>query len=103
IDRGVDDGAALLPFVGDQRVLAVEEQQPQFLDFRKPLSGVAIVDQRLPRRQHGPLGDPGTVASASLSAPSTPARLPKRAMAALATGFMSPRGCAENSRNSSTS
>ena len=33
IDRGVVDGAALLPLMRDQHILAVEEQQVEFLDL----------------------------------------------------------------------
>jgi hypothetical protein len=41
--------------------------------------------------------------SAARSAPSTAAKLPKRAMSAFASGFMSPRGRAAKSRNSRSS
>ena len=46
---------------------------------------------------------PGTAARSLGSAASTAARLPKRAIRVLASGFMSPAGCAPNSRNSITS
>ena len=52
IDRRVVDGAALLHLVGDQHVLAVEEQDAELLGLLVRERGVAVVDQLLPVGQH---------------------------------------------------
>lgn len=48
IDRRVVDRAALLLFVGDQRVLAVEEQQVKLLDLAVGDVRAAIIDRMYP-------------------------------------------------------
>ena len=52
IDRRVVDGAALLHLVGDQHVLAVEEEDAELLGLLVRQSGVAVVDELLPVGQH---------------------------------------------------
>ena len=45
VDRGVIDRAALLLFVGDQRVFAVEKKDVELLDLAVGNLGSAIIDQ----------------------------------------------------------
>ena len=52
IDRRVVDRAALLDLVGDQHVLAVEEEDAELLGLLVGEGSVAIVDQLLPVGQH---------------------------------------------------
>ena len=52
IDRRVIDGAALLHFVGDQHVLAVEEEDAELLGLLVRQCRVAVVDELLPVGQH---------------------------------------------------
>ena len=40
IDRGVIDRAAILHFIGDQMVLAVQEQHPEFLVSLRAMAAV---------------------------------------------------------------
>ena len=49
IDRRMVDRADALRFVGDQAVLLVEEQDPEFLAVRERHRGAAIVDHLAPR------------------------------------------------------
>src|SRR5208282_751072 len=48
IDRRVVDGTALLPLVLEQHILAVEEQDVEFLDLAEGDLGAAIIDQLVP-------------------------------------------------------
>jgi hypothetical protein len=57
IQGRVIDGAPLLLLVGDQLVLAVEEEDAEALDRLVGEAGAAIIDERRPRRQHRPVGD----------------------------------------------
>ena len=52
------DGADLLHLVGDQLVALVEKQDAQLLLVGERHGGVAIVDDRTPRRQHGAALEP---------------------------------------------
>ena len=55
VDGRVIDRAALLLFVRDQRVLAVEEQQMELLDLAVGDVGAAIIDQPIPRPDDRPV------------------------------------------------
>ena len=48
VDRGVIDGAPLLPLMRDQCVAAVEEQQVELLDLAVGDVGAAVIDQPVP-------------------------------------------------------
>src|SRR5260370_41301422 len=52
IDRRVVDGAALLDLVGDQHVLAVEEEDAELFGLLVRQGDVAVVDELLPVGQH---------------------------------------------------
>lgn len=52
IDRGVIDGAALLHLVGDQHILAVEEEQPHLFRVFVLHRHLEIVQQPLPGAEH---------------------------------------------------
>ena len=55
IDRRVVDRTALLPFVPDQHVLAVEKQDVELLDLAMGDMRGAVIDQLVPRVDHRPL------------------------------------------------
>ena len=48
IDRGMIDSALRLHLIGDQDILAVEIQHPEFLSWRAGHGRHAIIDQRRP-------------------------------------------------------
>jgi hypothetical protein len=58
IDRRVVDGAAALHFIGDEDILAVEEEDAKFLALLARHRGRAVIQQRRPGRQRRPPDHP---------------------------------------------
>ena len=58
VDGHMIDGAARLLFIGDERILPIEVENPEMFNVAMRHNGLAIVDQRAPARNDVPFHHP---------------------------------------------